>query len=129
MRVFLDLVFIMHSCLIQTRIHENKYWTLFLELMVISYFLLKVNAASSAVDYSFNISICIAVFVISLMHELPFFTRMLKFLIIIIAIIALTGCLYFWNFRVDALSIVLTYFYFSCLIFYLTYALIKIFIY
>ena len=127
-RISLDLIFITHSCLIQTHIYENKYWTLFLELMVISYFILKVNA-DSIVDYSLITSVYITVFVISQMHEFSFFTRMMKFLIIMIALICLAGCVYFWNFRIDSLFIVLSYLYLSCLIFYFTYFLIKIFCY
>ena len=124
-RIFLDLIFVTHSCLIQTRIHENKYWTLLLELMVISYFLLKVNADSTKVDYCLITWIYIAIFVISQMHEFPFITRMMKLLIIMFTLISLAGCVYFWNFKINILCYVLGFLYFLCFIFYFTYFLIS----
>ena len=85
--------------------HENKYWTLFLELMVIFYFLVKVNA-------SYYYSLIAVMFM--MMHEFPFVTRMTNFLV---ALIALASYAYFWNLSINALSIVLAHFLIAIIIF------------
>ena len=114
-RTFLDLIFITHSCLMQTLMHENKYWTLFLELMVTSYFLVKVNAPY----YS------LIALMFMMIYESPFITRMDNFLIIMITLIVLAGYdVYFWNLSINTLSIFLYHVYVSFLIFYLAQFLI-----
>ena len=39
-RLVVELIFIAHSCLIQTHFYKNKYWTLLLEVMVLPYVLI-----------------------------------------------------------------------------------------
>ena len=95
-RTFLDLNFITHSCLMQTLMHENKYWTLFLELMSISYFLVKVNAS--------YYSLIALMFMI--MYESPSI-----FSIIIIALIIFAYRTYSLNLSINAWSIVSFYLY------------------
>ena len=126
-RIFLDLILITHSCLIQTRIYENKYWTLFLELMVMLCFFVKVIASFNLpYDFSALASIVFAVFVISAM---PFFTRMIKFMTAL-CLIALFSCFYFWNSPIFVMSFGLFYLCFFCLIiFYSIYFIVKIFVY
>ena len=89
LRLVVELIFITHSCLLQTHVYENKYWTLFLELTVLPYYFMIVIFPTShipAIEFLLFSLAYVAVFVISQMHELNFLTRMMKIVIAVLPI-------------------------------------------
>ena len=89
-RLVVELIFITHSCLIQTHIHENKYWSLLLELMVLPYSVIilvfPLSTPKPTLDILLFSLFCVAVFAISQMHGLNFLTRMMKIVITVLVI-------------------------------------------
>ena len=90
LRLAVELIFITHSCLIQTHVHENKYWNLLLELMVLSYLSIICIFPASTPRPTFEFILLslfyAAVFAISQMHGLNFLTRMMKIVIAVLLI-------------------------------------------
>ena len=107
-KIVLELIFITHSCLVQTSVQKNKYWNLLLELTLLTYYFLENVTNSYKLDLSLLNLIIVPVFVISLAYGFPFLTRVTKLVIIMITLIGLAGCLYF---RIDALLLFLCKYY------------------
>ena len=104
-RLVFELFFIAHSCLIRTPFFENKYWMLFLELLVIA-FSVSFEYPISRLKNEYPISrlkndslmsfmfVCQLVFVVSTMHKLvmrTFFKMILDFVVIVCFCYVLVG--------------------------------------
>ena len=87
LRLVVELIFITHSCLVQTHIHENKSWTLLLELMVLPYFTMILLFPDEREIILLLSLICAALFAISQMHGLDFLTRTKKITVLLISLI------------------------------------------
>ena len=107
-KIVIELIFITHSCLVQTSVQKNKYWNLLLELMVLTYYFLENVTNSYKLDLSLLNLIIVAEFVFSLAYGYSFLTRIMKLIIIMIMLICLAGCLYF---RIDTLLLILCKYY------------------
>ena len=86
-RLVVELIFITYSCLIQKHIHENKHWSLLLELMVLPHTLIIFSFPAPDQETILIFSLVFAVvFAISQMHGLNFLTRMIKIVITVLLI-------------------------------------------
>ena len=91
LRLIVELIFITHSCLIQTHVHENKYWTLLLELMVLPYVTMTLMFPTEPKNHLQLLILLLSltyavVFAISQMHGLSFLTRTIKMVITVLLI-------------------------------------------
>ena len=92
LKLTFEIIFILHSCLIQSHTHENKYWTALLELMVIIYFYPLLDRDRYADTFLPSLYLFAVVFVITQIHELC--TRVVVKAAIMIAIAPLILVLY-----------------------------------
>ena len=92
LKLTFEIIFILHSCLIQSHIHENKYWTALLELMVIIYFYPLLDRDRYADTFLPSLYLFAVVFVITQIHELC--TRLVVKAAIMIATVPLILVLY-----------------------------------
>ena len=125
-RLVAELLFITYSCLIQTHIHENKYWSLLLELMVLLYMLILLLFPAHSpfpmptLIQTFSLT-CAAVFAISQIHGLISgrLTRLGKIVITVLPI-SFAFLLKLWNphdkFGTGVITLELTVFYYIGLI-------------
>ena len=68
--LIIELIFVAHSCLIRTTFHKNKYWTMFVE-MVLLFFFFHVLGPNRPKDTFFgSLNFCMVVFVVTQIHGL-----------------------------------------------------------
>ena len=68
--LIIELIFITHSCLIQTSFHKNKCWTIFVEMNVL-FFMFHVLGPNRPSSYIFGcMNLCLVVFVVTQIHGL-----------------------------------------------------------
>ena len=70
-RLVFELIFIVYSCLVRTLLFENKYWMLFLELLILGFMTLLLDLPDLRMVVVPLLFVSQLVFVISAMHKLP----------------------------------------------------------
>ena len=108
-RLVFELIFIIYSCLIKTPYFENKYWMLFLELLVNAFIVSFKFPNSRLYDTVMSlIFVCQLVFVVSRMHQLPI--RKKFKMVLDVVVIACFFCVYTQVSFTDGVSVVILYY-------------------
>ena len=68
--LIIELIFIIHSCLIQTTFHKNKYWTMVVETTLIIIVFHAMGSHRPNDQFFGTLNFCVVVFMVTQMHDL-----------------------------------------------------------
>ena len=106
-RLFLELIFITHTCLIKTYIHTNDVWTVSMALLVLTYCILSGNIAPSE-KLIVLVWTLASGFVMAVMVALKILTKTMRIMTIVVVLLSIIVFIFTWKYKlVELFSIVL----------------------